>query len=58
MVPYICRKGCKYYDGMEDVNTGEFKEFCDITGKRISNEYTCVLVEPKGVKLPEGVLAF
>lgn len=58
MVPYICRKGCKYYDRVKDVNTGEVKEFCDITGKRISNEYMCELIEPKGVKLPEGVLTF
>ncbi|HOS45992.1 MAG TPA: CHC2 zinc finger domain-containing protein [Paludibacter sp.] len=57
-VPYICRKGCKYYDRVKDVNTGEIKEFCDMTGKRITIEHTCELVEPKGVKLPEGVLAF
>jgi hypothetical protein len=57
ITPFICRKGCKYYDGIKDVNDGEFKEFCDMTGRRISGKNSCVLIEPKGIKLPDGVLA-
>jgi hypothetical protein len=34
------------------------KEFCDMTGGRIGGGAPCVMIEPKGVKLPEGVLAF
>jgi hypothetical protein len=58
ITPFICRKGCKHYDGVKDVNDGEFKEFCDMTGGRIGGGAPCVMIEPKGIKLPEGVLAF
>jgi hypothetical protein len=54
----MCRKGCKYYDGVKDVNDGEFKEYCDMTGKRIGIGTSCGMIQSKGVKLPEGVLAF
>jgi len=55
--PYMCRKGCKYYDGIKDVNDGEFKEYCDMTGRRIDDGSSCAMVEPKGIKLPDGLLA-
>jgi hypothetical protein len=28
LTPFICRSGCKHYDGVTDVNDGMFKEFC------------------------------
>lgn len=56
--PYACRNGCKYYDGIKDVNDSQFKEYCDITGKGINEGYICPRFETKGVKLPEGVLTF
>lgn len=55
--PHACRNGCKYYDGIKDVNDGQFKEYCDITGKGINEGHICPRFETKGVRLPEGVLA-
>jgi hypothetical protein len=26
--PFICREGCKHYDGVTDARDGIFKEFC------------------------------
>ena len=28
LTPFICRRGCKHYDGVTDVNDGLFKEYC------------------------------
>ena len=55
--PQLCRTGCKHYDGLEDVNDGEFKEFCcqrEMT--RIDEGHYCACFEGKEPKLPEGVL--
>lgn len=54
--PHSCRNGCKHYDGIKDVNDGQFKEYCDTTGQRINEGYLCPRFETKGVKLPEGIL--
>jgi hypothetical protein len=56
MIPHICRNGCKYYDGVEDVNDGLFKEYCDRSGRRINGSSPCSMFEGKGIKLPEGIL--
>lgn len=55
--PHPCRNGCKHYDGVTDVNDGQFKEYCCVTGKIIDEGYSCQRFETKGVKLPEGILA-
>jgi hypothetical protein len=28
LTPFICREGCKHYDGVTDATDGIFKEFC------------------------------
>ena len=28
LTPFICRDGCKHYDGVTDARDGIFKEFC------------------------------
>jgi hypothetical protein len=28
LTPFICREGCKHYDGVKDASDGIFKEFC------------------------------
>ena len=28
LTPFICRDGCKHYDGVEDAKYGIVKEFC------------------------------
>ena len=55
--PQLCRTGCKHYDGLEDVNDGEFKEYCCQRGMtKIDNGHYCACFEGKEAKLPEGVL--
>jgi DNA primase len=55
LTPWMCRKGCKYYDGYHNPE-GEHKEECIMTNRTIIAGTPCILVEPKGGKLPEGVL--
>jgi len=38
--PYICRKGCKYYE--TDKNNGEIIESCWLTNERIYNGFICL----------------
>ncbi|HQH83851.1 MAG TPA: CHC2 zinc finger domain-containing protein [Syntrophorhabdus sp.] len=55
--PGICRTGCKHYDGVKDVNDGQFKEFCCQRGMtKIDEGRYCACFESKQPKLPEGVL--
>ena len=54
--PYICRKGCKYYE--TDKNNGEIIESCWLTNEKIYNGFICLVVEPKQNKLPVEVLTF
>ena len=57
MTPQLCRTGCKHYDGVTDVNDGQFKEFCcqrEMT--KITEDQYCACFESKEPKLPEGVL--
>jgi hypothetical protein len=46
-----------HYDGVTDVNDGEFKEFCCQRGMtKINEDQYCAYFESKEPKLPEGVL--
>lgn len=57
MTPEVCRTGCKHYDGVKDVNDGQFKEFCcQREMKKINEGQYCACFEGKATKLPEGVL--
>jgi len=59
LTPFICRRGCKYYDGVQDVNDGEFKEFCCRGPKSVSitKNQVCNDFESGDPSLPDGVLA-
>ncbi|MFX0196393.1 MAG: CHC2 zinc finger domain-containing protein [Candidatus Hodarchaeota archaeon] len=59
LTPFICRRGCKYHDGVQDVNDGEFKEFCCKGAKSVSitKNQPCNDFETEDPSLPEGVLA-
>jgi cobalamin synthase len=57
MTPEVCRTGCKHYDGLEDVNDGQFKEYCWERGtKEIIKGQYCACFESKKPKLTEGIL--
>jgi hypothetical protein len=59
LTPYICRQGCKHYDGVQDVNDGTFKEYCCKGAKSVSitKNQVCNDFESGDPSLPEGVLA-
>ena len=59
LTPDICRRGCKYYDGVHDVNDGKFKEYCCKGGKSVSitKNQVCHDFEGEDPSLPDGVLA-
>jgi len=55
--PEICRTGCRHYDGVKDVNDGQFTEFCcqgDMV--KINEGQYCACFETKEPKLSEGIL--
>jgi len=43
MTPEVCRTGCKHYDGLEDVNDGQFKEYCWERGTKEIIKWTAPL---------------
>ena len=60
LTPHLCRKGCKHYDGVKDVNDGEFKEFCwfESSSCRIKAGERCVKFADGKPKNSEGLLGF
>jgi hypothetical protein len=61
ITPFICREGCKHYDGVTDVNDGNFKEFCCYGRRcRIEGSRSCNHFEDKNQVYDEedGILRF
>jgi hypothetical protein len=57
--PYICRNGCKHYDGVKDVNDGQFKEYCCHNGCRsIKMSGKCTDFEDENPVCDDGILKF
>lgn len=57
--PGICRKGCIYYDVIDEAEDGVLKEFCrynSTTGKSIENDRYCNSYERRDEFKIEGVL--
>jgi hypothetical protein len=59
MTPYLCKKGCKYYDSVGDPKGAEFREFFWMwMDYRIECDSVCGNFESKNPNLSEGILTF